>query len=95
MSNEIVVNFVTLMKASDDIVRSVKTMDSQLDGLKRGIQPMIATWDGEAQQAYYARQQQWESAATDLKTLLGQIQAAVVKSAEIMMAREKANASRF
>lgn len=95
MSQEIVVNFAALRAAAEDIRSTVGKMNSELDGLKQGLQPMLATWGGEAQEAYYARQRQWDSAASDLNTLLTQIQNAVSRSADIMDARERANQARF
>jgi WXG100 family type VII secretion target len=94
-NGEIIVQFPALLKASGDISNAVKTMNSELEGLKQGIQPLLATWDGEAQASYHQRQSQWEVAATDLNTLLNGIKSAVDRSAEIMMAREKANMQKF
>lgn len=94
-SGEIVVNFAALRAAAEDIRSTVAGMNSELDNLKQGLQPLLSTWDGEAQQAYHARQAQWDSAASDLNTLLSQIQTAVSRSAEIMEARERANMARF
>src|SRR5262245_10899511 len=93
--DEIVVKFAALHKAADDIGTSVRTMNSQLDGLKSSIAPMVSAWGGQAQAAYLARQQEWEKAAQDITNLLTQVQGAVTKSADIMAAREKANAAKF
>jgi WXG100 family type VII secretion target len=93
--NDIVVKFAALMKASDDISRALKNMHSELDGLEKGIQPLLASWDGTAKDAYHVRQKEWSSASKDLTELLTQIKGAVVHSAEIMQAREKANTTKF
>jgi 6 kDa early secretory antigenic target len=95
MADEIVVNFPMLHRAAEDIGSALKRMNSELDDLKRGIQPMVSTWDGGAQNAYLSRQSEWERASQDLSVLLTQIQGAVVKSAEIMQAREKSNIAKF
>jgi WXG100 family type VII secretion target len=70
-------------------------MQSELADLEKGIQPLLHTWDGAAKDAYHQRQSEWNSASQDLSQLLGQIKAGVVKSAEIMQAREQANKQKF
>ncbi|SHN03300.1 WXG100 family type VII secretion target [Cryptosporangium aurantiacum] len=94
-SDEIAVNFASLTKAAEDIQGAIGKMTSELDALERGVQPLIATWDGEAKAAYLVRKRGWDSASADLTQLLTGIKAAVMKSAEIMAAREKQNASMF
>jgi WXG100 family type VII secretion target len=92
---EITVSFAALAQASGDIQNAVKTLNSELDALKQGIAPLLSTWTGEAQTAYYQKQSQWEQAAGDINQLLGEIKMAVDRSAEMMMAREKANMQKF
>ena len=93
--SEIVVKFSALSKASEDISKAIASLNSELDGLEKGIQPLLSTWDGTARDAYFQRQQEWSSASQDLTQLLTQIKGAVVKSAEIMQAREQANQRKF
>jgi WXG100 family type VII secretion target len=92
---DIVVKFSALVKASEDIGKAISNMNSELDALEKGIQPLLSTWDGQAKDAYYARQAEWTSASKDLTQLLTQIKGAVSQSAEIMQAREKANMQKF
>jgi|RhiMetdeSRZDD1v2_1073273.scaffolds.fasta_scaffold3887973_2 WXG100 family type VII secretion target len=92
---EIVVKFAALHKASEDINKAISNLTSELDNLEKGVQPLLSTWDGQAREAYYARQREWSSASGDLKQLLLQIKGAVDKSAEIMQARESANMKKF
>lgn len=95
MSTEIVVQFAQLHSAATDCRTTANTMTSQLDGLKQQIAPMVATWEGDAQAAYGARQAEWDAAAADLRDLLARIANACDASADIMMAREQANANKF
>jgi len=92
---EIKVSFAALSQASADIQKATTTMHNELGALERGIQPMLATWDGDAKAEYAQRQSEWTSASTDLAALLKQIQTAVDKAAEIMLARERANKQKF
>ncbi len=93
--SDIIVKFSSLMKASEDIGKAITNMNSELEGLEKGIQPLLATWDGDAQGAYRVRQAEWTSASKDLTELLTGIKGAVIRSAEIMQAREKANKLKF
>lgn len=88
-------NFNQLNTAAEDCRSSVSNMTSQLDTLESNIQPMLGSWDGEAREAYYQRQREWDKAAADLRDLLGRIEGALRKSAENMQARERANTSKF
>ncbi|MFI5955621.1 WXG100 family type VII secretion target [Cryptosporangium sp. NPDC051539] len=94
-SDEIAVNFASLTKAAEDIQSAIGKMNAELDGLEKGVQPLLATWDGDAKAAYMARKREWDSASQDLAQLLTGIKGAVLKSAEIMHAREKQNTNMF
>jgi 6 kDa early secretory antigenic target len=93
--SEIVVEFHALHQAADDIGRALSSMQSELDSINSQVQPLVHTWQSDAQQAFVQRKAEWESAANDLHQLLTGIKSAVLKSAEIMQAREKANVAKF
>ncbi|GIJ79980.1 WXG100 family type VII secretion target [Micromonospora phaseoli] len=92
---EIRYNFAGLNAAADSCGGAVKNLTGELDGLKSGIAPLLATWDGDAREAYFRRQADWESAANDLRDLLGRIERALRESAAKMQAREAANRAKF
>lgn len=92
---EIRYDFGALNAAADSCGSSLKTMNGELDGLKSSIAPLLATWDGDAREAYFRRQSEWESAANDLRDLLGRIERALRESAARMQAREAANRAKF
>ncbi|WP_341718048.1 WXG100 family type VII secretion target [Micromonospora sp. FIMYZ51] len=92
---ELKYNFAALNAAADNCGGAVRNMTSELEGLKSGIAPMLATWDGDAREAYFRRQTEWESAANDLRDLLGRIERALRESAATMQAREAANRAKF
>ncbi|MFB9239365.1 WXG100 family type VII secretion target [Plantactinospora siamensis] len=92
---EIRYDFPLLLAAADQCGGATKNMLGELDQLKRNIQPMMATWDGDAQAAYHVRQTQWETAAHDLQALLGKIEKALRESALKMQQREHKNAGKF
>ncbi|MDG4762748.1 WXG100 family type VII secretion target [Solwaraspora sp. WMMD406] len=92
---EIRYNFAALNGAADNCKNASGNMVAELDNLKTGIQPLVATWEGDAQEAYLRRQTEWEAAADSLKDLLGRIENALRESAIRMQAREAANRTKF
>ncbi|HEX5543699.1 MAG TPA: WXG100 family type VII secretion target [Micromonospora sp.] len=91
----LVVSFPALQQASADIQRALSTLDSQLGQLERDAAPLVATWDGEAKQAYEQRQARWRSASQDLQAMLRDIRLALDESAADYLNTEKKNASLF
>jgi WXG100 family type VII secretion target len=92
---EIRYNFPQLLRAADDCSTAMKNMSGELDALEQGLQPLLATWDGDARLAYRRRQDEWNSAAQDLTVLLTRIEKALRESAQKMQMREKANKAKF
>ncbi len=91
----LVVNFSALQQASADIQKALSSLDSQLGQLERDAAPLVATWDGEAKQAYDQRQSKWRSASQDLQSILRDIKVAVDESASDYLHTEKKNTGRF
>lgn len=95
MSGQMVYTFGALQTASDNINSAISTMNNELSELESRIQPMVATWEGTAQQAYYARQTEWRQAAQELEQALNQIKGAVMQSTADMQSRESTNTNLF
>jgi early secretory antigenic target protein ESAT-6 len=96
MNNDVlVVNFAALQKASADIQNALNTLDSQLAQLERDAAPLVAGWDGEARQAYDARQARWQQAASDLAAILRDIKRALDDSALDYQQTERRNTGLF
>ncbi|MFI6763533.1 WXG100 family type VII secretion target [Micromonospora sp. NPDC050417] len=91
----LVVSFTALQQASADIQRALNTLDSQLGQIERDAAPLVATWSGEAKEAYEQRQASWRSASLDLKNMLRDIKVAVDDSAADYQNTEKRNTSLF
>jgi ESAT-6 family protein len=91
----LLVNFAALQTASGDIGKALSRLQSSLDQLERDAQPLVSTWDGEAQQAYQARQTKWRRASHDLHQILSNIRKAVDESAEDYIHTEKQATQRF
>ena len=91
----LVVSFPALQQASADIQKALNTLETQLSQLERDTAPLVATWDGEAKQAYEQRQARWRSASQDLQAMLRDIKIAVDESAADYLNTEKKNTSLF
>ncbi len=97
MANDglLLVNFGALQRASHDINKALNRLQSHLDELERHAGPLVATWDGEAQEAYSQRQAKWRSASADLHSILHNIRGAVDKSTEDYISTERQATQRF
>jgi WXG100 family type VII secretion target len=91
----LVVSFAALHKASEDIQTAINTLHSQLDTLETDAAPLVASWTGDAREAYDARQAKWRAAAGDLAAVLRGIKSAVDQSASDYLAAENANRNLF
>jgi WXG100 family type VII secretion target len=97
MANDgmLLVNFGAMQQASADIHKAITSMQSQLDQLESDAKPLIATWNGAAQESYAQRQAKWRSASADLHHILQNIKRAVDQSTEDYVNTEKAATQRF
>jgi early secretory antigenic target protein ESAT-6 len=97
MANDgmLLVNFGAMQQASSDIHKAITRMQSQLDQLESDAKPLIATWNGAAQEAYAQRQAKWRHASADLNHILQNIKRAVDQSTEDYVNTEKQATHRF
>jgi len=91
----LVVDFAALQHASGEIAGALNRLESQLADLERDASPLVATWTGEAMEAYNERQAKWRQAATDLSAILRNIKNAVDESAADYSNTEKRNTGLF
>ncbi|MEH1012338.1 WXG100 family type VII secretion target [Micromonospora sp. CPCC 206060] len=91
----LVVSFSALQQASADIQKALNSLQTQLGQLERDAAPLVASWEGEARQAYEQRQAKWRSASQDLQAMLRDIKLAVDESAADYLHTEKRNVNLF
>ena len=91
----LVVSFPALQQASADIQKALSSLEAQLGQLERDAAPLVASWDGQAKQAYEVRQARWRQASQELQAILRDIKVAVDESASDYLSTEKKNTSLF
>ncbi|WP_034090219.1 WXG100 family type VII secretion target [Streptacidiphilus albus] len=92
MSGHIKVSFNTVSDAASEVRSTADRVNSQLEDLKAGVARVAQSWEGVAQEKYQARQQEWNTAAADLHTVLMQIASALDNAAQSYQATEQKNA---
>jgi WXG100 family type VII secretion target len=92
---QLLVRFGALQTASQNISSAVSTLHSKLADLESAAGPLVAQWEGDAQNAYAQRQAQWRDAAQELTEILQRIKSALDASAEEYVATERTNAGLF
>ncbi|NUT35790.1 MAG: WXG100 family type VII secretion target [Hamadaea sp.] len=93
--DSLVVNFAAMQQASGDIQSALGKLNGSLDTLEADAAKLVATWGGEAQEAYSRRQAQWRQAAQDLSQMLNDIKGALDESASNYHTTEKKNTGMF
>lgn len=63
-------DFGAISAAASDITSTAGRINGLLADLKSHIRPMVSTWEGESATAYAQAQQQWDTAAEELNTIL-------------------------
>jgi early secretory antigenic target protein ESAT-6 len=74
---DITVAFESLASGADGIRNNYAKLNSTLDDLEKGLQPMVNSWSGAAQESYIACKKQWEDASHALALVLQNIGQAV------------------
>ncbi|KWW98123.1 WXG100 family type VII secretion target [Carbonactinospora thermoautotrophica] len=87
------VSFSTLEGGAQSCRSTAGQIRQQLDDLRAEVQRLAGEWEGEAQAAYQAKQQQWDQAAGDLQQVLERIATALSEAAQQYQATEQANAA--
>lgn len=91
----ILVDTAAMMQAGDDIQKAITEMYRELDELDAAAAPLVASWEGQAKEAYIVRQRQWRGAADDLTQSLESIRRALLDSADGYSSTEVSNTNLF
>ncbi len=93
MSGQILVNFQTISQASQDVRSTASSIRRQLDELEAGVARIANSWEGSAQEAYRAKQAEWDQRANSMQQTLEAIAKALDSAAQNYQATEQKNAS--
>jgi ESAT-6 family protein len=89
------VTFGSLESAAGSIGTQAGKVQSSLDDLKSFLQPLVASWTGQAAEQYQQHQRTWDQAAADMQQVLAAIGTAVQRAAEDYQAGEQVNTARW
>lgn len=95
MADQIRVAFGALDTAEGDLSSAQAAMGQRLSDLRASIAPMVSTWQGSAQTAYYAHQRQWDTAWDELTSALAEFRRATGVANNDYQGGERANTARF
>ncbi|MEV8514403.1 WXG100 family type VII secretion target [Dactylosporangium sp. NPDC051484] len=95
MDDTLVVDFGALEHASHSIQSALNTLHARLDEVSQLGKRLTAGWQGDAKDAYSARQANWERAGADLAQMLRDIKAGVDDSLQRYRETELRNTHLF
>jgi WXG100 family type VII secretion target len=90
---EIKVNFGSLSGGAAGIQANYRALVGSIEDLEQQLAPMVSTWTGDAQSAYFAQKQKWDQAAQAMSTILAQMGKAVDDAHSNYQAAENSNRS--
>lgn len=89
----ILVTFEAVQGAQNDTAATYAAINNELSDLHAYLAPLVASWTGQASENYQALQKQWDTAATDLNSVMNTISAALGTAHTNYTGAENANAS--
>ncbi|MDI2132468.1 WXG100 family type VII secretion target [Yinghuangia seranimata] len=92
MGSPIVVTFAAIEGAAAEIARIDGQIQQKLGDLKREVQRVSGTWEGQAQAEYQQKQQAWDRDQEGMHELILQISKALTEGARVYQETESANA---
>jgi WXG100 family type VII secretion target len=87
--------FAAMESGQQDLVNSFNTLKSTVDTLDAQLKTHLSQWDGTARTAYLAAKHVWDTAITDMATVLQSLGQVVGTANENYATAERVNASMF
>ncbi|KFI63905.1 WXG100 family type VII secretion target [Bifidobacterium cuniculi] len=78
-----------------DIRNDSQGISQELDNLDAQVKSLIDQWDGEAREAYYRAQQDWNAKIQEMNQILNQISQATSQIASQYVESDNRSAARF
>ena len=69
----LVVNHAGLNEVTDQLYKMVKDISDRMDHLERDLAPLQSDWSGNAQAAYTDAKLKWDTAISEMMTLLADV----------------------
>jgi early secretory antigenic target protein ESAT-6 len=91
--DQIAVNFGAISNLAQQVDSQVKQIEGQLETLSAAIKKLATEWEGGANEAFGAVQQNWNSSAEDLTGVLNRIAMAVHQAHDSYVQTEQQNTS--
>jgi early secretory antigenic target protein ESAT-6 len=88
---EVLVTFAALAEAAQTIQSTYNNLNTKLTDLEGQLKPVVASWTGSASENYQQQQAKWNSAQSDLNTVLQAIGKAVEAAHDAYSQTESAN----
>lgn len=85
------VQFESLSGGAAGILASHRALQSTLENLEAELAPMVNSWTGDAQQAYFQQKRKWEEASQAMAGILQQMGQAVEQAHSNYSAAENSN----
>lgn len=92
---EVLVTFGEISNAQQSVANTSRNVGQQLDDLKSFLQPLVATWTGQAAEDYQFKQAQWDRSAAELNQVLSQVGVALGTANDNYQQAEQSNAARW
>jgi WXG100 family type VII secretion target len=88
-------NFGAVDAAGSDLVQGAANIENKLNEMDSALKPLQADWTGAASDAYTRAKAEWNSALTEMKSLLHDIGRQVSQDSQDGHANEKRNTDRW
>lgn len=95
MGDEIKYNFEAISNLTGGMLTKWNYLNDQLELVKSAIDPLVSTWDGKDSAAYQLKQAEWNSAQTELNSVLQSLIGSVNSGNQRMIEQEAMNRARF
>ncbi|MDG9704475.1 WXG100 family type VII secretion target [Streptomyces sp. DH37] len=89
------ITYGTVTAAADDVRRVASELEGQLNALNARVTSVVATWDGEAQNAFHRKHKGWEENVNGLNTTLKAIAAGLDNAAAGYQRTDRRAAQQF
>lgn len=89
------VDHAGLQQAADDLVASARAIENRLDLMEQNLKKYVNEWSGDARDTYFRSKATWDECLRDMKKMLENTSAAVVRANDDYRNQDRKSASTF